>query len=183
MATVKSWLLRGQWRGKDGECPAWLTHRHPGTQSYSRWALLTSWLLSSVASAYLGVPTPAYHSPPLLLQLPPGSATTRASPGSSQPPLPSFSHLCIQLMSMGHLISTRHCAACWGCRGNKGTCPCHPRAQGGWQQPPHPDLSEGPGSRLFSPSSPWAPSPKVPTATQHGPGPEQCHNSAHPPPG
>lgn len=52
------------------------------------------------------------------------------------PPLPSSSHLCIQQMFTGHLISTGLRARCQGYGGNQGSCPCHLRAQGGQQQPP-----------------------------------------------
>ena len=45
-------------------------------------------------------------------------------------------------------------------REQRGPCPCHPRAQGGWQQSPHPGLSEVPGSPDLNPSCPWTPSPK-----------------------
>lgn len=37
-------------------------------------------------------------------------------------------------------------------REQRGPCPCHPRAQGGWQQSPHPGLSEVPDSQHLNPS-------------------------------
>lgn len=95
-----------------------------------------------MSPACLSAPTPeSQHcqalSPSCCSNCPPGSAIARASQGSSQPPLSSFSHLWIQPMFVGAL--NKHQALCYMLglqREQRGSCPCHPRAQSGWHQPP-----------------------------------------------
>lgn len=155
----KGRLLRGQGRGKDGECPAWLMQHHPTHTETLQVAPAD--LLASPAPWPLPISVP----PPLRAStgqhfLPPPTAAPiapRLSYSQGQPGILSLlclhSHICAKFHPClwGHFISIRHMLGLH--RKQRGPAP-RPRAQGGWQQPPHPDLSEVPGSQHVSPSSP-----------------------------